>query len=132
MKIRTLLMVLCAVVGVTLLSGCSNNPEGVVKAWHKAILKGDKAAADKLVTGKGAKEINKETIKEIKELRKVAKKGEDDTASDKLKDLEKFKVGKADIDEKEAEVPVTYGEDNEKTFKLKKTDDGWKIKFGDK
>ena len=132
MKIRTLLMVLCAVVGVTLLSGCSKSPEAVVKAWHKAILAGDKAAADKLVTGKGAKEVNKGQIKHVKELRKRAK--EDDDAAETLKYLEKCKVGTADIDEKEAEVTVSYGDDEERdrTFKLKKTDDGWKIKFGDK
>ena len=126
MKIRTLLMVLCTVVGVTLLSGCSKSPEGVVKAWHKAILNGDKAAANKFVTGNNAKTATKMMIDEVKSLRKKAKKDDDD-AADKLKAFENFKVGKAEIEDEKAEVTVSYGDD-EMTYKLKKTDKGWKIK----
>lgn len=120
MKNRSLLLiVLGAVAGIVLLTGCGDSsPEAVVQNWHSAICKGDAKAAAKYVAASGA-EWNSFFIAAQEKMDK-----------DKLESWKKFKVGKAVVNGDTATVvaPPAMFEDGVKLV-LKKIDGKWKIDF---
>ena len=52
---KKFLMMLMAFVSVFVMTGCGDAPEDVVAKWGEAVLAGDKAAADELVTDESKK-----------------------------------------------------------------------------
>ena len=99
-----------------IMAGCSDSPEEVVQKWGNAIVNGDKAAADKLVTP-GDKGDNAKGNEFIIEMYKDCKPNEQDSFKNAFDN-----IGKAEVNGDTAKITV-----NNIRFSLKKVDGKWKI-----
>ena len=110
---KKFLMMLMAFVSVFVMTGCGDAPEDVVAKWGEAVLAGDKAAADELVTDE-SKKLNGLIILLA---------SDEDGKVEMRKTLDEYQSGEIVVDGDNAEIKV----EGKTEVRLKKVDGKWLI-----
>ena len=108
---KKFLMMLMAFVSVFVMTGCGDAPEDVVAKWGEAVLAGDKAAADELVTDESKKLNGLIILLASDDDKKIRKK------------LDEYQSGEIVVDGDNAEIKV----EGKTEVRLKKVDGKWLI-----
>ena len=110
---KKFLMMLCGVFSLFIFAGCADSPDEVVAQWGEAVLAGDKAAADELVTDESKKLNGLIILLASDEDKKVVMR----------KELDEYLSGEIVVDGDNAEIKV----EGKTEVRLKKVDGKWLI-----